>query len=69
MTTMAPFLLATQQKITHRTGMVLTCQMASFWEHVLTEIAAVKQPTDSWTKGLPRESFERIRNSVQQPVL
>ena len=63
-------LLATQQKITNRTK-YFRVKWHHFWEHVrigtidVQKIATVEQRADYLTKGLPRESFERIRKLVQ----
>jgi hypothetical protein len=63
-------LLATQQKITNRTK-YFRVKWHHFWEHVrigtidVQKIATIEQRADYLTKGLPRESFERIRKSVQ----
>jgi hypothetical protein len=59
-------LLATQQKITNRTK-YFRVKWHHFWEHVrigtidVQKIATIEQRADYLTKGLPRESFERIR--------
>ena len=63
-------LLATQQKITNRTK-YFRVKWHHFWQHVrdrtidIQKICTTEQRADYLTKGLSRESFERIRKLVQ----
>jgi hypothetical protein len=63
-------MLATKQKITSRTKYFLV-KWHHFWHHVssgeisISKIDTAEQRADYLTKGLPRESFEKIRKLVQ----
>ena len=63
-------LLATQQKITNRTK-YFRVKWHHFWEQVrdgtlnVQKIGTHDQRADYLTKGLPRETFEKLRNMVQ----
>jgi hypothetical protein len=64
-------LLATQQKITNRTK-YFRVKWHHFWQHVcdrttvdIQKICTTEQRANYLTKGLSRESFERIRKLVQ----
>ena len=62
--------LATNQRITSRTKHFLV-KWHFFWSHVRTgkiqilKIDSAHQRADYLTKGLPRETFEKIRGMVQ----
>ena len=64
------YYLATNQRITNRTKYFLV-RWHWFWEHYRAkEFSVNKCPTedqlaDYFTKSLPRETFERNRNSLQ----
>jgi Reverse transcriptase (RNA-dependent DNA polymerase) len=63
-------LLATQHKITNRTK-YFRVKWHHFWQHVrdrtidIQKVCTTEQRADYLTKGLPRESFEKIRALVQ----
>ena len=63
-------LLATQHKITNRTK-YFRVKWYHFWQHVrdrtidIQKVCTTEQRADYLTKGLPRESFEKIRAMVQ----
>ena len=63
-------LLATKQRITNRTKYFLV-KWHFFWSHVrdgsidIRKIDTQSQRADYLTKGLNRESFERVRKLVQ----
>jgi hypothetical protein len=64
-------LLATKQRITSRTK-YYNVKWHFFWSHVhpkgpiaIAKIETVDQLADYFTKGLPREAFERNRKGVQ----
>jgi hypothetical protein len=63
-------LLATKQRITNRTKYFLV-KWHFFWSHVRDDTAEIhkidtqSQRADYLTKGLNRESFERVRKLVQ----
>ncbi len=63
-------LLATNHRITSRTKYLLV-KWHFFWSHInygdakVSKVPTELQDADYFTKGLPRESFERNRRRVQ----